>query len=64
MELIHIKFLGRTSIKYQNGPVLPPAQVFYFNGQSLHRIHPEPMQTNIFMHRKTLCGIETHDLLI
>jgi hypothetical protein len=24
----HIKFLGRTNINYQNGPVLPSAQVF------------------------------------
>jgi hypothetical protein len=24
-----------TNIKCQNGPVLPPAQVFYFNGQAL-----------------------------
>jgi hypothetical protein len=35
-NFFHIKFLGRISIKYQNGPVLPPAQVFYFNGQALH----------------------------
>jgi hypothetical protein len=34
-ELIffHIKFLDRNNIKCQNGPVLPPAQVIYFNGQ-------------------------------
>jgi hypothetical protein len=30
-----IKILNRTNIKCQNGPVLPPAQVFYFNGQAL-----------------------------
>jgi hypothetical protein len=38
MELIffHIKFLSRTNIKCQNGSVLPPTQVFYFNGQALH----------------------------
>jgi hypothetical protein len=35
-NFFHIKFLGRTNIKCQNGPVLPPAQVFYFNGQALH----------------------------
>jgi hypothetical protein len=28
----HIKFLDRTNIKCQIGPVLPLAQVFYFNG--------------------------------
>jgi hypothetical protein len=33
----HIKLLDRTNIKCQNGPVLPPAQVFYFNGQALNR---------------------------
>jgi hypothetical protein len=31
----HIKFLDRPNIKCQNGQVLPPAQVFYFNGQAL-----------------------------
>jgi hypothetical protein len=32
----HIKFLGRTNIKCQNGPVLPPPQAcFYFNCQAL-----------------------------
>jgi hypothetical protein len=35
-HFFHIKFLDRTNIKCQNGPVLPPAQVFYFNGQALH----------------------------
>jgi hypothetical protein len=35
-NFFHIKFLDRTNIKCQNGPVLPPAQVFYFNGQALH----------------------------
>jgi hypothetical protein len=34
-NFFHIKFLDRTYIKCQNGPVLPPAQVFYFNGQAL-----------------------------
>jgi hypothetical protein len=34
-NFFHIKFLGRNNIKCQNGPVLPPAQVFYFNGQAL-----------------------------
>jgi hypothetical protein len=28
-NFFHIKFLGRTNIKCQNEPVLPPAQVFY-----------------------------------
>jgi hypothetical protein len=37
INFFHIKFLDRTNIKCQNGPVLPPAQVFYFNGQTLHR---------------------------
>jgi hypothetical protein len=27
-NFFHIQFLGRTSIKCQNAPVLPPAQVF------------------------------------
>jgi muramidase (phage lysozyme) len=36
-NFFHIKFLDRTIIKSQNGPVLPPAQVFYFNGQALSR---------------------------
>jgi hypothetical protein len=27
--------MGRTNIKCQNGPVLPPAQVFYFNGHHI-----------------------------
>jgi hypothetical protein len=33
-NFFHIKFLGR---KHQmlNGPVLPPSEVFYFNGQAL-----------------------------
>jgi hypothetical protein len=30
------KLLDRTNIKCQNGPVLPPAQFFYFNGQALN----------------------------
>jgi hypothetical protein len=34
-KFFHIKFLRRTHIKRHNGPVLPPAQVFYFNGQAL-----------------------------
>jgi hypothetical protein len=34
----HIKFLDRPNIKCQNGQVLPPAQVFYFNGQALQKI--------------------------
>jgi hypothetical protein len=32
----HTNLLDHTNIKCQNGPVLPPAQVFYFNGQALH----------------------------
>jgi hypothetical protein len=38
-NFFHIKFFGRTNIKCQNGLVLPPAQVFYFNGQALHSIN-------------------------
>jgi hypothetical protein len=36
-NFFHIKFLDRTNtnIKCQNGPVLPPAHVFYINGQAL-----------------------------
>jgi hypothetical protein len=36
-NFFHIKFLDCSNIKCQNGPVLPPAQVFYFNGQALPR---------------------------
>jgi hypothetical protein len=32
-NFFHIRFLDRTNIKCRNGLVLPPAQVFYFNGQ-------------------------------
>jgi hypothetical protein len=35
-NFFHVKFLDYPNIKCQNGPVLPPAQVFYFNGQALH----------------------------
>jgi hypothetical protein len=41
-NFFHIKFMDRTNIKWQNGPVLPPVQVFYFNDQvldPLSRIH-------------------------
>jgi hypothetical protein len=34
-NFFHIKLMDRTTIKCQNEPVLPPAQVFYFNGQVL-----------------------------
>jgi hypothetical protein len=34
-NFFHIKLLGHNSIKCQSGPVLPPPQVFYFNGQAL-----------------------------
>jgi hypothetical protein len=34
-NLYQIKYLARNNIKCQNGPVLPPAQVYYFNGQAL-----------------------------
>jgi hypothetical protein len=34
-NFFHIKFLIRLDIKCKNGPVLPPAQVLYFNGQAL-----------------------------
>jgi hypothetical protein len=37
-NFFHIKFLDCTDIKCQNGPVLPPAQVFYFNSQALNKI--------------------------
>jgi hypothetical protein len=39
-NFFHIKFLGRYNIKCQNGPVLPPAQDFYFNGQALNTVLP------------------------
>jgi hypothetical protein len=38
-NFFHIIFLDRTNIKCQNGPVLPPAQVFYFNSQALDKIN-------------------------
>jgi hypothetical protein len=38
-NFFHIKFLDRTNIKCQNRPVLPPAQVFYFNGQALYNMY-------------------------
>jgi hypothetical protein len=37
-NFFHIKLLDHTNIKCQNEPVLPPAQVFYFNGQALQTI--------------------------
>jgi hypothetical protein len=36
-NFFHIKFLDRTNIKCQNGRVLPPGQVIYFNGHALHK---------------------------
>jgi hypothetical protein len=35
-NFFHTKVLGRTNIKCQNGPMLPPAQVFCFNVQALN----------------------------
>jgi hypothetical protein len=35
-NFFHRKFLDRLRINCQNRPVLPPAQVFYFNGQALN----------------------------
>jgi hypothetical protein len=35
-NFFHIKLLDRTNIKCQNGPVLPPVQIFYFIGQALN----------------------------
>jgi hypothetical protein len=35
-NFFHIELFDRTDINCQNGPVLPPAQVFYFNGQALN----------------------------
>jgi hypothetical protein len=35
ISFISMSFMDHTNIKCQNGPVLPPAQVFYFNGQAL-----------------------------
>jgi hypothetical protein len=37
-NFFHRKFLGRISIECQNGLVLPPSQVFYFNGQALQHV--------------------------
>jgi hypothetical protein len=36
-NFFHIFILGRINIKCQNEPVLPPAQVFYFDGQALNK---------------------------
>jgi hypothetical protein len=36
-NFFHTNLLDHTNIKCQNGPVLPPAQVFYFNGQALNQ---------------------------
>jgi hypothetical protein len=38
-NFFHINFLDHPNIKCQNGPVLPPAQVSYFNGQVIHIAH-------------------------
>jgi hypothetical protein len=38
-NIFHITFLGRTNINCQNGQVLPPAQVFYFNRQALQQFN-------------------------
>jgi hypothetical protein len=38
INFFHIKLLDRPNLKCQNGPVVPPAQVFYFNGQALNSI--------------------------
>jgi hypothetical protein len=34
-NFFYIKLLDRTNMKCQNGPVLPPAQVFCFSSQAL-----------------------------
>jgi hypothetical protein len=38
-NFFHIKLLDRNNVKCQNAPVLPPAQVFYSNGQVLYDMH-------------------------
>jgi hypothetical protein len=38
-NFFHIKLLDHPNIKCQNGRVLPLAQDFYFNGQTLHIMH-------------------------
>jgi hypothetical protein len=35
----HRKLIGLINIKCQKGPVLPPTQIFYFNGQVLQYIY-------------------------
>jgi hypothetical protein len=48
-NFFHTKFVDRSNIKCQNGPVLPPARVFYFNGQALNKIYlhaPRQAQRN------------------
>jgi hypothetical protein len=39
-NFFHIKFMDRPNIKCQIGPVLPPAQLFYFNSHALIAINP------------------------
>jgi hypothetical protein len=42
-NFFHYEILGRTKFKFQNGPVLPPAQVFfYLNGQALVKSKKDP----------------------
>jgi hypothetical protein len=50
-NVFHIKLLDHTNIKCQNGPVLPPSQVFYFNGQALEYLFKQnnKNQTTLLM---------------
>jgi hypothetical protein len=51
-------FLGRISIKCQNGAVLPPALLFYFNGQALNRFRKvslKILQNKLCRHRSPEC---------
>jgi hypothetical protein len=62
-NVFHIKFLGPTNIKCENGPVLPPAQVFYFNGQSLHTFfckYIHNIETRRSRHRNVCTVLESN----
>jgi hypothetical protein len=58
-NFFHIKFLDRSNIKCQNGLVLPPAQVFYFNGQALIIITMIPNTTKTKLIDNLQCQLWT-----
>jgi hypothetical protein len=56
-NFINIKFLDRNNFKCQNGPVLPPPQIFYFNAHALHKI------IDLVLIDPHSVGKRTHDLM-